>query len=249
MPHRLPWPPLVAPAAGPATRPTTVTPATPDTDCLLDCRRLVGVRHGQRLWGPLDLRLRAGEAWHVQGPNGCGKTTLLRTLAGLRPPALGTLQRSATLQAGGCWWLGHHGPWAEELDALANLGHWLALAGAPAAAAARRTVLQALDVPAQRPVQQLSAGQRRKIGLAALALQPRALWLLDEPFDALDTASCAWLATQAQQHLQRGGAIVLSSHQALPAGFAACCVLALAAPRPAAAGGAAAARDRQVAWA
>lgn len=225
--------------------PCALNPPTPSSfsvdhaDAWLQTRQLVGARNGQRLWGPLSLRLSPGEALHVQGPNGSGKTTLLRTLAGLRPPALGQVQSSPALQAGGLWWLGHALPLAEALDAQHNLLHWLALAGAPVDAQAVARQLQRLQVPARRPLRQLSAGQRRKTGLAVLALAPRPLWLLDEPFDALDQAGCDWLAELAAAHCAAGGALVFSAHQVPPGALARARVLNLQpAAEPASAGAA-----------
>jgi heme exporter protein A len=83
-----------------------------------------------------------------------------------------------------------------------------------------------LGVP-DRIVRHLSAGQRRKLALARLRLMVHPLLLLDEPFDALDAQGCAWLTALAHAHLRRGGAMVLTSHQALPADFPACRVLDL----------------------
>uniref|UniRef100_UPI0033414812 heme ABC exporter ATP-binding protein CcmA n=1 Tax=Castellaniella defragrans TaxID=75697 RepID=UPI0033414812 len=188
--------------------------------------RLVGERNGLRLWGPLDFSVAAGEAMHLRGPNGCGKTTLLRTLAGLRPPLAGRVERGE----GACAFLGHQDGWAEDLHARLNLELFAQLHGCGAETIATiPELLAGLGVP-DRAVRHLSAGQRRKLALARLRLTKPALLLLDEPFDALDTQGCAWLTALVHAHLRDGGALVLTSHQALPADFPAHRVLDLVHP-------------------
>ncbi len=182
---------------------------------MLSWEQVAAARNGRRLWGPLSGGVTAGVSLHVRGANGCGKTTFLRTLAGLRAPAHGRVLRPV----GGCWFLGHALACAEDLDALSNLRHWLALAGFEPSDDRVMAALAELQVPARKPLRHLSAGQRRKSALALLSLGERALWLLDEPFDALDLRSVDWLAQRCHEHLGLGGALVYTSHQALPTGF------------------------------
>jgi heme exporter protein A len=190
---------------------------------MLGVTRLVGERNGLKLWGPLDFTVGAGEAVHLRGPNGCGKTTLLRTLAGLRPPLAGRVDRGGR----GCSFLGHQDGLAENLHARVNLEMFVRLHGGGADMLAAAPGLMAeLGVP-DRAVRYLSAGQRRKLALARLRLLAHPLLLLDEPFDALDAQGSAWLSALAHAHLRRGGAIMLTSHQALPVEFPAYRVLDL----------------------
>jgi heme exporter protein A len=190
---------------------------------MLTVTRLVGERNGLRLWGPLDFAVGAGEAVHLRGPNGCGKTTLLRTLAGLRPPLAGRVERGGRA----CSFLGHQDGLADNLHARVNLEMFVRLhGGGEAMIAAVPALLVEMGVP-DRAVRYLSAGQRRKLALARLRLLAHPLLLLDEPFDALDAQGSAWLTALAHGHLRGGGALMLTSHQALPADFPACRVLDL----------------------
>jgi heme exporter protein A len=195
-------------------------PSTESPRALLRVTQLIGERNGLLLWGPLNFAVRAGDALHLRGPNGCGKTTLLRTLAGLRPPLAGKVER----EENACSFLGHQDGWAEDLRARLNLELFAQLHGGSGAAIP--ALLHELGVP-DRVVRYLSAGQRRKLALARLRLAARPLWLLDEPFDALDTQGCVWLTALAHEHLRGGGALILTSHPALPANFPACRILDL----------------------
>lgn len=190
---------------------------------------LCAERGGRRLWGPLTLTLAPGQALWLRGPNGCGKTTLLRSLAGLHRPLAGQVQHPP----GGCWWVGHSVPLADALGAAQNLRLWMAMANASVSPQAIDAHLSQQGVPLHRALRQLSAGQRRRVALAPLCLEPRGLWLLDEPLDALDDAGCQALALAVQAHRRRGGILVFSAHQSLPPGWGDCDELHLGQAQPA----------------
>jgi heme exporter protein A len=194
----------------------------------LELKDVACVRGGRLLFERLSLRLSAGQWLQVAGENGAGKSSLLRLVAGLLPPASGELLwRGAPMapqrERLGLerLYLGHEPALKEDLSALENLLAACAIAGEPVT---RNQALEALDQAGlagstHRPARQLSQGQRRRCALARLPLsRRRPLWVLDEAFNALDTAACDWLAAQVQRHLQAGGLAVLTSHQTLPLG-------------------------------
>ena len=196
----------------------------PNRVACLAWRRLVGARNQTRLWGPLTGAVVAGQAIHVAGANGCGKSTFLKALAGLHTPIAGTIERTPAEAV----LIGHELPLSPDLDALANLSLWLALvARVPVPRGHCLAALDAVAVPTGRAVRLLSAGQRRKVALCLLPLADRLLWLLDEPLDALDTQAANWLADLCNGHLQRGGSLVYTSHQRGPEHFPRHQVLAL----------------------
>jgi heme exporter protein A len=179
---------------------------------------------GERaLFDALDLVLRAGEVTWLRGRNGRGKTTLLRTLAGLSQPAAGRIEwREA--QAGPLLYLGHANALKDDLTVTESLAFFARLRGQPADGASIAEALAALGVAElrARPVRTLSQGQRRRVALARLALAPvpRALpapWLLDEPFDALDEDGVARLARLITAHADSGACVLFTSHQSVPA--------------------------------
>ena len=141
-------------------------------------------RGGIAVLSGVTFTLEAGQALILRGPNGVGKTTLLRCIAGLQPPLAGRV----VLPQPGVIYAAHADGVKGMLSVAENLRFWAAVQGARGIEAA----LQAMDLRglAERPAQNLSAGQRRRLGLARLLLGARgALWLLDEPTVALDAAS------------------------------------------------------------
>lgn len=179
---------------------------------------------GERvLFDGLELRLEPGELVWLRGANGRGKTTLLRTLAGLGAPAAGQLHLGAQLlkAADPAWrrqlvYLGHANALKDDLTAAESLGFAARLAGVPASPAEVQAALAALGVGAlaRRAVRTMSQGQRRRVALARLALAPKpALALLDEPFDALDDDGIDRLARLLAGIVEGGGAVLFTSHQ------------------------------------
>lgn len=191
---------------------------------VLEGRRLSATRGPTRLFRDVDLHAGSGEWVGVTGPNGSGKTTLLRGLAGLmrfesgevfldgeRIAAADERFRERVLYAG------HLPGIKDDLTAEENLRALLALRGIAADAAAERAALEAVGLGARRqlPARRLSAGQRRRIGLARLMLDPATLWLLDEPLTALDDAGRQLFERVLARHLERGGLAVLATHHDL----------------------------------
>ncbi|MES3026133.1 MAG: heme ABC exporter ATP-binding protein CcmA [Pseudomonadota bacterium] len=187
------------------------TVSTQHSAVLLQAFDLACVRGERVLFGSLHAVLRAGEALLVAGPNGSGKTSLLRALCGLSSPARGSVSRGAATV-----YLGHASGLKDELDAVENLCAGAALAGAPVARGAALAALadNGLAQLARLPVGALSQGQRKRVALTRLRLAPAgAVWILDEPFSALDSAGVERLRDLLDEHLAAGGAVVYTTHQ------------------------------------
>lgn len=170
-------------------------------------------RRGDRvLFAGLSFALAAGEALQVTGPNGCGKTSLLRIAAGLLRPMAG-----AVVCSGSIGMVDERHALDPELPLGAALEFWAGLDGADMAVAAQQLELdELLDVP----VRYLSTGQKKRAALARLTAQQAAIWLLDEPLNGLDAAGTALVERLVAQHCASGGIALVASHQdiALPGG-------------------------------
>lgn len=188
----------------------------------LDCRR------GERIvFSGLDFDLAAGELLLLRGPNGSGKTSLLRLIAGLIAPERGMLTwRGAPIADPEVFraelaYLGHADAAKPELTVREDLVFWQRMrcrrAGAEGAA---RSALEPFGLTelADLPCRLLSAGQRRRLALARLLLAERPIWLLDEPTVSLDRASQEILSKVVDRHLEAGGLVVAATH--VPLGLA-----------------------------
>ena len=168
-------------------------------------------RGGRLVFSNLNFIVKSGELLTLTGPNGSGKSSLLRLLANLGEPSEGRLTFENAGQQS--HYISHSDAAKSALTVSENLAFWRDFLGggdiALAIAAMNLTTL------AHYPVALLSAGQKRRLALARLALAPRKVWLLDEPSVGLDDASQLLLTTLMQQHLASGGIIIAATHVAL----------------------------------
>lgn len=180
----------------------------------------------------LSFTAKAGEALLIVGPNGAGKTTLIRTLAGFITPQGGTITLKDDTGtrvtdepdiAARCHYVGHHTGVKANLTATENLIFWATYLGQGGGGDAIRDRVDdalahfGLSALADYPAGLLSAGQKRRLGLARLSVADRPIWLLDEPTVSLDTASTKRLARLIHSHLAGGGLVIAATH--LPLGI------------------------------
>ena len=189
---------------------------------MLEAHNLDCERGGRTLFRGLGFSLAAGEALRIEGANGSGKTSLVRILCGLLPPTEGQVLWRRENVAGlheeysrQLVYLGHAPAVKDDLTAAENLSIACRLAGD---AVTNFSVEEALDTfglsGKNVAVKRLSQGQRRRAALARLALSgKRPLWLLDEPFSALDAEGVELLKKMLQEQLDRGGCVVFTTHQ------------------------------------
>lgn len=192
-----------------------------DTAPRLDVLNIACTRGYRDLFAGLDFQLQPGQVLRVEGPNGSGKTSLLRILAGLAQPVEGEIQwndqaihSSESVYFENLLYLGHKPGIKFELTAVENLCMSRALFGSRA----RNGIEEALyqvglygfeDIPCAF----LSAGQKRRVALAQLLLTEARLWILDEPYTSLDVDAVALLEGWFRNHVENGGMLIITSHQ------------------------------------
>jgi heme exporter protein A len=183
---------------------------------------LVGVRGDRLLFEKLSFELNGGSVLYLQGANGSGKTTLLRTLCGLSKPYQGAVnwcgENISTLAeeySKHVLYIGHLPSIKEDLTALENLRFSLALSGTDISVDKASEALKMLGLAKglNLPTRMLSQGQKRRVALARLWLQDLPLWILDEPFTALDTHATELLKQKIEAFANDGGIVVMTTHQ------------------------------------
>lgn len=189
----------------------------------LEAKDLALVRGGRRVQDKLSCRVGAGQTLAVTGRNGAGKTSLLRALAGFLEPRAGEIRfrlENGTIVSGGdergpfVGWIGHHDGVKPQLTPAEHLKFHLAferLRGDIEKALTDTGLAAFRDLPAQY----LSAGQRRRLAFARLMLAGKPLWLLDEPFSALDAEGKSFVRTLMERHSASGGIVVAATHEPL----------------------------------
>ena len=180
------------------------------------------LRGERELFKDIELALNPGEILRVEGPNGSGKTSLLRIIAGLSEAAAGEIRwRNEAINDLAedyfreLLYLGHAAAIKDELSVLENLILTLQLAGERTTSAnAKQALTEAgLKDRLHLPAKYLSQGQRRRVALARLCLSQRILWILDEPFTALDVGAVSWVTRLIAKHLDCDGIVLFTTHQ------------------------------------
>ncbi|RPJ47087.1 MAG: cytochrome c biogenesis heme-transporting ATPase CcmA [Betaproteobacteria bacterium] len=193
---------------------------------MLEAHDIEITRGDRRLFGNLSLALQPGTLLLVTGSNGSGKTSLLRALCGLLVPSAGAIRwhgENIRNLREEYWrhlvYIGHTNALKDELTATENLGVLCALSGVHPSAEQQRQALARFGLAGRErlPAKALSQGQRRRTALARLSLcSTLPLWILDEPFAALDSAAVSHMQAVVGRHLADGGMVVITTHQEVP---------------------------------
>ncbi len=194
-------------------------------DAVLSAIDLTSWRGETCVLNEVSLSLSAGQILQVVGPNGSGKTTLLRTLAGLALPDDGqvmwqgnNIEHDRSTFQSQLLYLGHKPGVSGALTPRENLLAFLHVRQASPDLTQLDDALDALALGERKelPCRWLSAGQQRRVALARLVLEPVNLWILDEPLNALDVDGIAWVVDRIEEHAERGGMVLFTTHQPMP---------------------------------
>ncbi len=187
----------------------------------LELKNLGAMRGGRPVFRKLDLSIKQGQIIALRGPNGCGKTSLLRTLAGLLKPARGTVIKNGNkelsfpfLNARDFAWIAHGNGIKAGLTAIENLNFLCELMPSGNKALIEKALEKmTLSEVAHKEARFYSAGQMRRLALCRLVICPSPLWMLDEPLNALDKNGREMLKTMILDYTQQGGMVILADHE------------------------------------
>ncbi len=191
---------------------------------MLEVSNLACARGDHQLFSGLNFSLAAGELMQVQGENGSGKTSLLRTLCGFMQPVAGEIRwRGQNIHEldedyyAEMIYLGHLNAIKDELNALENLHISAGLSGCAVDEQAALSALRRMGLRRREhlPVKVLSQGQRRRVALSRLLVGDARLWVLDEPLTALDVGAVGLIQELIGEHLSKGGMVIFTTHQPL----------------------------------
>ena len=196
----------------------------PSAVATLEAREITCVRGERELFSGLSLQVLPGQCLHIRGENGVGKTSLLRLLTGLTFPESGevlwsgdSIKKEASDYHSQLLFLGHRDALKEDLSSLENLRMYAAIDGITLSEQDAFTSLWRFGLKGREdlPVNCLSAGQKKRVLMARMVTRRAQVWILDKPFNALDTHAVLELQGLIAEHLESGGLAVLTSHQPL----------------------------------
>jgi len=204
---------------------TAINSSLPESSAsTLEARDIACVRGERELFSGLNLQVSKGQCLHIRGENGVGKTSLLRLLTGLASPESGEvlwnnqpIKKEVSEYHSKLLFLGHRDALKEDLSALENLRMYAAIDGIAISEQDALSSLWRFGLKGREdlPVNCLSAGQKKRVLMARMLTRRAQVWILDEPFNALDANAVQELQTLIAEHLESDGMVVLTSHQPL----------------------------------